>query len=73
MKITNFLKKNDKDNTPVSFELLPPMKGRGIQSIYKSLDRLMEFNPPFINVTYHRSEYIYKKMPGGFFKKVITQ
>lgn len=73
MKITEFLRKKDGDNTPVSFELLPPMKGKGIESIYRSLDRLMEFNPPFINVTYHRSEYIYKKMPGGFFKKVITR
>ena len=40
---------------------LPPLKGTSIESIYNSLDPLMEFNPPFIDVTYHREEYVYKK------------
>ena len=61
-------------NTLYSFEILPPLKGKGIQSIYNSLDPLMEFKPPFINVTYHRSEYIYKKTADGLFdKKMISK
>ncbi len=71
MKVVDLLTKDD--NTIVSFEILPPLKGKSIQAIYDILDPLMEFKPPFINVTYHRSEYIYKKMPGGYFKKAITR
>src|SRR5699024_5086665 len=55
--------------TLISFEILPPLKGRGIEYIYNHLDPLMEFNPAFINVTYHRSEYIFKKGVDGTFNK----
>lgn len=44
-------------NTLFSFEILPPIKGKGIDSIYKTLDPLMEFNPQFINITSHREQY----------------
>jgi len=54
----------------VSFEILPPLKGRSIESIYEHLDPLMEFSPAFINVTYHRSEQIFKKRADGNFEKV---
>ena len=47
--------------TLVSFEILPPLKGKTISSIYDHLDPLMEFRPAFINVTYHRSETMFKK------------
>lgn len=56
--------------TTVSFEVLPPMKGKNIQSLYQHLDPLMEFKPSFINVTYHRSEHIFKKKTDGTFEKV---
>ena len=56
--------------TLVSFEILPPLKGKTISSIYNHLDPLMEFKPSFINVTYHRSEQIFKKKPDGTFEKV---
>ena len=59
MKVTEHIKKAKK--TLFSFEILPPLKGTSIQSIYDSLDPLMEFNPPFIDVTYHREEVVYKK------------
>jgi methylenetetrahydrofolate reductase (NADPH) len=49
------------------------MKGKSIQSIYDTLDPLMQFKPPFINVTYHRSEYIYKKNAQGLFEKTIIR
>jgi hypothetical protein len=47
-------------STLVSFEILPPLKGKTISSIYDHLDPLMEFKPSFINVTYHRSETMFK-------------
>ena len=56
--------------TLVSFEILPPLKGKTINSIYNHLDPLMEFKPSFINVTYHRSEHIFKKKLDGTFEKV---
>jgi methylenetetrahydrofolate reductase (NADPH) len=56
--------------TLVSFEVLPPLKGKTINSLYNHLDPLMEFKPSFINVTYHRSEQIFKKKQDGTFEKV---
>lgn len=53
-----------------SFEILPPLKGNGIQSIYDSIDPLVEFSPSFINVTYHREEYTYKKREKGYLEKI---
>src|SRR5580693_4116262 len=54
----------------VSFEILPPLKGKTISSIYDHLDPLMEFKPAFINVTYHRSETMFKKKSDRTFEKV---
>jgi len=56
--------------TLVSFEILPPLKGKTINSIYDHLDPMMAFNPSFINVTYHRSETMFKKKSDGTFEKV---
>lgn len=53
-----------------SIEILPPLKGRSIQSIFDAIDPLLEFKPSFIDVTYHREEYVYKKREGGFLEKV---
>lgn len=68
MKVTEHLQQAK--DTVISFEVLPPQKGRGIESIYSHLDPLMEFKPAFINVTYHRSEHTFKKRPDGTFEKV---
>lgn len=68
MKVTEHLQ--DADDTVISFEILPPQKGKGIESIYNHLDPLMEFSPAFVNVTYHRSEYMFKKKKDGSFDKV---
>jgi methylenetetrahydrofolate reductase (NADPH) len=57
-------------DTLISFEILPPLKGKTINSIYEHLDPLMEFKPSFINVTYHRSEHVFKKKADGTFEKV---
>lgn len=71
MKITEVFEAKKKPF--LSIEILPPLKGKSIQSVFDILDPLMEFKPPFINVTYHRAEYTYKMMPGGFYRKVITR
>ena len=55
MKITEHIKQS-KGKTRFTFEILPPVKGHSIQSIYENIDPLMEFNPPFIDVTYHRED-----------------
>jgi len=68
MKLVDILKKSSK--TLFSIEILPPLKGKSIQSIYDSIDPLMEFKPAFVDVTYHREEYVYKKRPGGYLEKV---
>lgn len=71
MKVIDHI--NQSDNTLLSFEILPPLKGKGIQSLYQHLDPLMEFKPAFINVTYHRSEHVFKKKADGTFEKVIVR
>lgn len=71
MKITEYIK--DAKNTLFSFEILPPLKGKDIQSLYNGIDPLMEFNPAFIDVTYHREEFILRKRPDGGLDKVFTR
>lgn len=68
MKITEHLKAANK-KTLFSFEILPPLKGENIQNLFKHIDPLMEFDPPFIDVTYHREEYVYKKRGNGFLER----
>src|SRR5213075_698181 len=68
MKVTDHISQSK--GTMVSFEILPPLKGKTINTIYNHLDPLMEFKPSFINVTYHRSETMFKKKSDGTFEKV---
>ncbi len=68
MKVSEHIAKAQQ--TLFSFEVLPPVKGKSIESLYAHLDPLMEFKPSFINVTYHRSEQIYKKRMDGSFEKI---
>ena len=71
MKIIDHIKQAK--GTLISFEILPPLKGKGITAIYNHLDPLMEFKPAYINVTYHRSEHIFKKRSDGSFEKVVIR
>lgn len=71
MKVIDHI--NQAKDTLVSFEVLPPLKGKGIEALYRHLDPLMEFKPAFINVTYHRSEHVFKKRTDGSFEKVIVR
>ncbi|WP_294820032.1 methylenetetrahydrofolate reductase [NAD(P)H] [uncultured Flavobacterium sp.] len=72
MKVTEHIA-NANGKCLFSFEILPPLKGQNIQSIFDSIDPLMEFNPPFIDVTYHREEYEYRELPGGLLEKRIVK
>ncbi|XOV66490.1 MAG: methylenetetrahydrofolate reductase [NAD(P)H] [Fluviicola sp.] len=71
MKVTDHLRASD--DTLFSFEILPPLKGKSIQSIYDGIDPLMEFKPRFVNVTYHREEFIYKERENGLLEKIAIR
>ena len=71
MKVIDHI--NQAKDTLISFEVLPPLKGKGIGALYRHLDPLMEFKPSFINVTYHRSEHVFKKKADGSFEKVVVR
>ncbi|MFA6261477.1 MAG: methylenetetrahydrofolate reductase [NAD(P)H] [Bacteroidia bacterium] len=71
MKITEYIQ--NAENTLFSFEILPPLKGKDIHSLYHGIDPLMEFKPAFIDVTYHREEFILRKRKEGGFDKVYTR
>lgn len=68
MKVTDYFK-NAQGKTLISFEILPPLKGGSVGDIFRVLDPLMEFKPPFIDVTYHREEYIYQRKDDGYYEK----
>ena len=72
MKVTEHIA-NAQGKTQFSFEILPPLKGQNIQSIFDGIDPLMEFNPPFIDVTYHREEYEYKELPSGLLQRRVVK
>jgi methylenetetrahydrofolate reductase (NADPH) len=56
-----------------TFELLPPLKGHSIERIYTAIDRLVEFNPAYINFTSHRNETTYYERPDGLLEKKIVR
>ena len=67
-KVIDHIKNSTK--TLFSLEILPPSTGESIQNLFNNLSPLMEFKPKFIDVTYHREEFVYKKMPNGL--NVVT-
>jgi methylenetetrahydrofolate reductase (NADPH) len=72
MKVTEYFE-NTPGQTLISFEILPPLKGGRMQAIFESLDPLMEFKPPFVDVTYHREEFIYKRKESGYYEKTAIR
>jgi methylenetetrahydrofolate reductase (NADPH) len=72
MKVTQHIERAN-GKTQFSFEILPPLKGQNIQCIFDGIDPLMEFNPPFIDVTYHREEYEFKELSNGLLEKKIVK
>jgi len=69
MKVTEYIEKAN-GSSLISLEILPPLKGKGIGALWNHLDPLMECKPAFINVTYHRSESMFKRKADGTFDKV---
>ena len=67
-KVADLLRKNEKPFA--SFELVPPLKGSDVSRLYDSLDPLMQFHPPFINITCHRDEVEYVSNPDGTYTKM---
>ena len=72
MKVIDHIK-NSKGKTQFTFEILPPVKGHHINSIFDNVDPLMEFNPPFIDVTYHREEYVFNEKENGLLEKKVVR
>ena len=67
MKVIEYIKSSKK--TLFSLEIIPPKKGESIQSLFERINPLIEFKPPFIDVTYHREEYVYKKKENGLLER----
>ncbi len=72
MTIIEKLNKSE-GKTLFSFEILPPLKGDTINSVYENVDPLMEFDPAYINVTYHREEIVLKPAGNGLLRKKIIR
>lgn len=72
MKVTDHITSAN-GKTLFSFEIIPPQKGKSIQELYDNIDPLMEFNPPFIDVTTSREEYIYIDKGNGLLDKKLTR
>ncbi|MFO7259249.1 MAG: methylenetetrahydrofolate reductase, partial [Bacteroidota bacterium] len=72
MKVTEHLSRAN-GKTLFTIEILPPLKGENIESLFANIDPLMEFKPPFIDVTYHREEYVYKTKENGLLEKSTTR
>lgn len=72
MKVTDHIKQAQ-GNTLFSFEIIPPKKGNSIQALYNNIDPLMEFKPPFIDVTTSREQYVYIEKEKGLLDRRITR
>lgn len=57
----------------ISFEIIPPKRGGSVNKVFESLDKVMEYNPPFIDVTYHAAESYYEELPDGTIKRHIKR
>ncbi len=71
MKVIDHL--TNAKETIFSFEILPPLKGQNIEHIFNSIDPLLDFNPPFVNVTYHREEVVYKRLDNGLLEQKVVK
>lgn len=71
MKITEHIQ--SAKSTLFSFEILPPLKGASFNELLAGMDPLMEFNPSFIDVTYHREDYVLKKRADGSYDRISTK
>ncbi len=68
MRVIDLLS-NHRERPAFSIEVLPPLKGNGTESLFRQLDKMSEFNPLYINITTHHSEYVYRELPNGQFER----
>ncbi len=71
MSVIDLIKNTKK--TAFSFEVLPPLKGSGIEGLWETIDVLAKFNPLYINITTHRSEYVYEEAGSGLWRRRWTK
>lgn len=71
MKVTEHISKAK--STLFSIEILPPLKGQNINSIFQTMDELMDFSPAFVDVTYHREEYVFRDAGNGLLEKQVVR
>ena len=69
MSVNELLTINEQEARRFSFEVLPPLKGNGTKALFSTIDKLVEFNPLYINITTHHSEYVYKERPDGLLER----
>ena len=70
MNVIERLQQHKEKGTAFSFEVLPPLKGTGIGRLFQTIDMLREFDPLYINITNHRSEYVYRETEGGMMERL---
>lgn len=68
MNVTEII--HSKQGTAFSYELLPPLKGTGTESLFQTIERLNEFQPRYVNITTHRSEYVYRELDNGLMQRM---
>lgn len=68
MNVIDLLNSN-KGKKGFSVEVLPPLKGNGTEALFRNLDKMREFNPLYINITTHHSEFVYRELPNGQFER----
>ena len=71
MSVADFLASNHE--TAFSIEVLPPVRGKSIEQIFKTIERLLPFNPAYINITTHRTEVVYKEVSEGVFQRTTER
>ncbi len=71
MSIASYL--SSPHNTAFSFEILPPLRGKNISMLFETVERLLPFNPAYINITTHRTDVIYREVEGGYFRRYTQQ
>ena len=68
MNVIDIIK--SKQGTAFSFEVLPPLKGTGTQNLFRTIERLREFDPRYVNITTHRCEYVYHELENGLMQRL---
>lgn len=69
MKVKDILRQQT-GQRKFSFEVLPPLKGNGTEALFRTIDKLKDMDPIFINITTHHSEYVYRETDNGQYERL---